>query len=313
MLETLVRQLRRSAPRGTPSRAYDARLQPCPTHPAEGGTCEPMQSEPWRCVYGEHAIGGGALSEVVAPLSQPLSLARGMEVLRRHVGDRARDVLSELLDGPLLPANRHPEADGTLVPRTLRGRMVHSQGLDRETYAKLVSVVSLAPHPFQTCIAYIPGIGSQEDVPALFIPEALWQGARDVLTSGGYRVREEPEALDTAKLRRGLASLLGEPRVEWEEADTVLKRLRKLLLVTAPVVSFVRRVLNAGREVETVLVRGEDCAILPGTEAREFVDAFAVAMPALEPFGPPIPQQDLHPCAYHNHPPGPCPFKKDTP
>lgn len=33
----------------------------CPTHPEDGGACEPMQSEPWRCVYGEHALGGGEI------------------------------------------------------------------------------------------------------------------------------------------------------------------------------------------------------------------------------------------------------------
>lgn len=37
-----------------------AKPSPCPTHPNdEGGPCEPLPSEPGRCVYGEHALGGG--------------------------------------------------------------------------------------------------------------------------------------------------------------------------------------------------------------------------------------------------------------
>jgi len=30
----------------------------CPSHPEPGGACEPMPSEPWRCVYGDHPMPG---------------------------------------------------------------------------------------------------------------------------------------------------------------------------------------------------------------------------------------------------------------
>lgn len=30
--------------------------QRCPTHPHDGGTCEPLRGEPARCVYGEHSM-----------------------------------------------------------------------------------------------------------------------------------------------------------------------------------------------------------------------------------------------------------------
>lgn len=30
--------------------------KPCPSHPLPEGSCEPMPSEPWRCVYGDHPM-----------------------------------------------------------------------------------------------------------------------------------------------------------------------------------------------------------------------------------------------------------------
>ncbi len=35
----------------------------CPSHPHDNGPCEPMPSEPGRCVYGEHPMGGAAEDE----------------------------------------------------------------------------------------------------------------------------------------------------------------------------------------------------------------------------------------------------------
>lgn len=66
----------------------------CPTHPSdEGGPCEPVPSEPWRCVYGDHPLPG-----VVRPpdealeswkITQPLAPAEYISVIEEEAG-RAR-------------------------------------------------------------------------------------------------------------------------------------------------------------------------------------------------------------------------------
>lgn len=65
--------------------AHRATGDSCPTHPHEGGTCEPMEGEPWRCVYGEHPISYRGLTEALK--------AKDAEIARLKVDLReARDL-----------------------------------------------------------------------------------------------------------------------------------------------------------------------------------------------------------------------------